>query len=78
MTKGYIMSSTEFKETVETMVRDMPLADMLYINQSLIEAAITKWKEKDPETEMSPAQRGLQSILRIPRKCTGWYYCDRS
>lgn len=61
MTKGYIMSSTEFKETVETMVRDMPLADMLYINQSLIEAAITKWKEKDLETEMSPAQEDYKA-----------------
>ena len=50
------------------MVRDMPLADMLYINQSLIEAVITKWKEKDPgDRNVTSAQRGLQSILCISR-----------
>ena len=61
MTKGYIMSSTEFKDTVETMVRDMPLTEMLHINPSLIDEALDTWKEKYSAVDTSPAQEDYKS-----------------
>lgn len=72
MVSPIVKRSSEFKDTVVSMVRAMPLDEMLLVPASYIDKGIEAWLAVDPDTGISPAQEDykhyFQFIMTIPKE----------
>lgn len=63
--ESYIKSTQKFKDEVIEIVRLMPLKELLFIPDSMVESAIRGWLEIDEETGISPAQEEYKTYYRM-------------